>query len=71
MKKDKKEEEPIQPSFPWRNQYFNRLKDKFLSIGRSRIFFQEIVKKFDVMQFMNSDRIVKLGNLYLIYISNK
>lgn len=60
MKKAKLEE-PIKPSFPWRNQYFTQLKKKFLSFGLSRIYFQDRIKTLDFMQLTKKDRIDKLG----------
>lgn len=62
-----KDDDPIQPSFPWRNQYFNQLKKKVLSIGLPRIYFQDRIKKFDVMQLYKKNRITKLGKLKIFY----
>lgn len=60
MKKED-EQDLVTPSYPWRNQYFVKIKTSLCSLGRTRVFIQDKINKLDFLKIGNQNA-GKLGN---------
>ena len=58
---EKKDEnvEKMEPTYPFRNECFDKLKKKILSLGLSRNFFQDNLQKIPCWNYFGSKKIKK------------